>query len=468
MNRKTLAALAAFAVLGLIAFFKLRQPEVGERESDRPRPIAKVDPAALDTIEITRTGVTTTIVRDGTKYKITAPVAYAADDTNAKAAFDAIEKLNLSGLVTEQKSKQGEFQVDDANAVHVVAKAGKQAGKVLVDMFVGKASGSGTMVRPAGKDDVWQASGSIRYTFDKSPADWRDRSVTTYAAADAEKLDVKAKDGSKITLTKKGKEGSEDKWEVADSSLKIDKLDNTAANVLVSSLASFKTNEFADGVKLPDVGLEPPAITITVSLKGGKTSTLLVGGKKGDDDFYAKTAESPQVFLVKKYNIERVAKRPIEFRDKTLCDIATADLGELSVSNGDKSFALTKSGSDWKASKPKMDLEASKVTPMAGGLKEWKANSFAEETDPKAVGLVKPKLISAKAAKGGAACTIKVGDETKDKQSYYAQTGKSADIYLVPKWAVDRFLVKPDDLKKGSAPAAAGNPHMPHNPHASN
>src|SRR4029077_19075653 len=111
-------------------------------------------------------------------------------------------------------------------------------------------------------------------------------------------------------------------------------------------------NDFADNVKPAEIGLDPAALTITVSLKGGKTSTLLIGDKKGEDDFYAKLPESPQVFLVKKYNIERIAKRPVEFRDKTLCDIASKDLGEIPVSNGDKSYTLAKSGSDWKASKP--------------------------------------------------------------------------------------------------------------------
>jgi len=460
MTRKTLAALVAFAVLGLIAIFALRRPEKGEAPSDRPRPVAKISGADLDTLEVTRQGTTVTLKRDGGKYQVTAPVSAAADEANAKAAFEAIEKLDLTDLVTDQKGKQAEFQVDDAGAVRVVAKNGKAGGKVLADLLVGKANGSGTMVRPAGKDDVWSAAGSIRYTFDKSQADWRDRSVTTFTAGDAEKIDVKAKDGSHITLAKNGKDGTVDKWDVKDSSVKIDKLDMTVPNNIVSAMASFKTNEFANDAKPADTGLDAPALTVTVSLKGGKSHTILVGNKKGDEDYYAKTPESPQVLLVRKYNLERVNKRPIDFRDKTICDLASTDLAEIAVSNADKSYTLTKAGDAWKAVKPaKLEVDASKVTPFAGGLKDWKATSFSEETSPKDTGLVKPKVIAAKSKKGGA-CTIKIGDETKDKQSYYAQTGKSADVYLVPKWTVDRFLVKPDDLKKG----ASGAP----NPHASN
>jgi hypothetical protein len=466
MNRKTLTALAVFAVLGVIAIVKLRQPDIGERASDRPRPLAKIDGAALDTLEVTRSGVTAVITRDAGKYKVTAPVATAADEANAKAAFEAMEKLDISDLVTEQKAKQTDLQVDGSVGVHVVAKAAKQGGTVLADIVIGKAQGSGTMVRISGKDEVWQAAGSLRYTFDKSLADWRDRSVTTFTAGDAETIQIKAKDGSHIALKKKEKDPktNEDKWEVTDASPKIDELDTAVPNVLVSTLAAFKTNEFADGVKAADAGLEPPVLTVTVGLKGGKSSTLLIGNKKGDDEIYAKLPDSPQIFVSKKFNIERVAKAPIEFRDKTLCDIASGDLEELSVANADKSFAVSKTGGNWKATKPaKLDVDTARVTSMASALKAWKATSFAEAIDPKTVGLAKPKVITAKPSKKGqAACTVKVGDETKDKQSYYAQTGKGTDVYIVPKWSVDRFLVKPDDLKKGASGSAPANPHAGH------
>jgi hypothetical protein len=452
MNRKTLISLAAFVVLGLGAFFALRRPEVGERTGDKPRPVAKIAAGDVDTLTVTRNLASTVIKKDGGKYKVTSPVAYAADETFAKNAFEAIEKLEFGSLVTEQKAKQAEFEVEDAKGVRVVAKGAN--GTVLADLLVGKSQGTGTMVRPSGKDEIWEANGSIRYTFDKAPADWRDKSITTFTLGDAEKVDIKAKDGSTIALKKNG-----EKWEVANSSVKIDKLDDTIAGGIVSALSTFKASDFADGLKSADTGLEPPSLTLTVGLKGGKSATVLVGGKKGDDDFYVKTSDAPQIFVVKKYNIERVNKRPVEFRDKTLCNVADADLGDISVASSEKerSYAFSKSGSDWKASKPaKLELDSSKVTPIAGAFKEWKASSFAEDTTPATTGLDKPKaVISVKSKKAADSCTIKVGNETKDKQSYYVQSAKAGDIMLVQKWSADRILVKPDDLKKAGGTSVA-------------
>ena len=68
MNRKTLTAVAAFAILGLAAFFALHQPEKGEGAKERARPLAPIDPKALDTIVITKGGATTTLVKEGAAY----------------------------------------------------------------------------------------------------------------------------------------------------------------------------------------------------------------------------------------------------------------------------------------------------------------------------------------------------------------------------------------------------------------
>jgi hypothetical protein len=447
MNRKTLIAFGAFAVLSLIAFLKLREPDKGERQGDQPaRPVARLKSTDFDTLEVTKAKATTVLKRDGAKFKVVSPTAYAADDSVAKLAFEAMEKLEFSSIVTEQKAKHAEFEVADDSALRVTAKSGNN---VVADLLIGKPMGGGTMVRPVGKDEVWQANGSIKFNFDKNPADWRDKSITTFIGGEAETIDVKSKTGGTIALKKTDKkEGADDLWAVTASSLKIDKLDNTVPSGIVSALSVWKANDFADGAKSEQTGLADPALTITVGLKGGKKSTVLIGNKKADDEFYVQAGDKPQVFVIKKYNMDRVNKRPIEFRDKTICDITDADLTDLSVTHGAESYALAKSGKDWKATKPaKTEIDPAKVTSIVGAFKGWKATGFAEETDPKALGLVKPQAVIVAKSKA-TTCTLKVGDETKDKQSYFVQAGASPDVYLVAKWATDRALVKVADIKK--------------------
>jgi hypothetical protein len=470
MNKKTLGALGAFVVLAIIAIVTLRQPEKGERASDHPHPIAALNTADITSIDVTKKGSpTTTIKNDKGTYRVTAPMDYPADSGAAKAAFEGLGKLNVTDLVTSNPEKQAEFEVDNDSGVHVVVK---HDATVLADFIVGKAVGAGTMVRLPQNNDIWQASGITKFEFDKKPNDWRDKSIITFPVTDVEKLDVAAKDGAKISLKKTGtKEGSQDKWEVVSSTVKIDKLDSSVPNDMVQALSNWKANDFIQGASpgapaIPSMfGLDPAALTVTVGLKGGKSVVALIGTKRGEDDVVVKKADAPQLFAVKKYGAEKVNKGPIEFRDKTLCDLAADDVTEIAVSAGDHSYALLKSGSDWKATKPaKIELDPAKATPIAGAFKELKGTAFAEDQSLKDNGLAKPRLITVKAKGKGAAagCVLRVGDETKDKVSYFVATGKGTDVFLAPKWSLDRILVKPDDLKKSGGPTtAAAKPAKP-------
>ncbi len=447
MNRKTLYAFAAFAALGIIAFVALRQPEKGEGTAERQRPLPKMDANALDTLVVTRNGTTTTISKDGTKYTVTTSGVFPADDVVAKAAFDAVGKLELGDLVTENKAKQAEFDIDAAKGVHLVAEGAKGT-KVLADVIVGRTTGTGTMVRLDGQDQIWQAAAGLRMALDKAPADWRDKSITTFTATDAEMVTVKTKDGG-VAIAKRGsgKVGADDKWDLVTSVPKIDNVDNSVPAGIVEALATWKTNDFSDA-KPAETGLDAPRLTVTVALKGGKNVTVLLGNKKGDDEIYVKTADAPQVFLVKKFNAERVDKRPLDFKDRTLSDISEADLTEVAVSHGADSYTLVHEGTAWKATKPaKLVLDPSKTPSIGGAFKSWKAASYSEETAPAVTGLAKPQATITVKTKGQTT-TFKVGNETKDKQNVYLTSSKSPDIYLAPKWSTDRLLQKIDDLKK--------------------
>lgn len=456
MNRKTLIAGLVFAGLALVTFAVMRSPEKGARVGEVPRPIAKLKADDFDTIEVTKGGVTTAIKKDGTTYKVVQPTPYAADQEAAKQAFGAVEKLDFDGIISDQKAKHDEYEVG-ATSTRVVVKKGDKA---LVDVRVGKVVNNLTMLRLEGKDEVWQAVGSLKYDFDKEPSAWRDKSIVAFSEGDAERIEIASKTGGKIALTRSlpkdgGAGGGE--WTVAESSVKVDPLDKSVASGIVSTLYAWKANDFADKATPAETGLDAPDNTITVSLKGGKKVGVLIGKKKGEEDYYVKAADGAQVYLVKKYNLERVNKRPVEFRDKTMCNLNEGEVTEVSVSRDKDAYTLVKqpgkTGDDaWKVTKPAgVTLDPSKVTAIVGAFKEWKAASFAEDNAPKATGLVKPTAtIAVKSNIKGSGCVLKVGAEHADKQNTYVEKVGAPDVFTVPKWSLDRVLVKVDDLKKKS------------------
>ncbi len=449
MNRKTLIAGLVFAGLILATVLLLRSPEKGTRPAGGgPRPIAKLVDGGFDTLEITKGKATTVIKKEGDAYKIVKPIAFPADKDAAKLAFESLTKMDFGNIVSDQKSRQGELELG-ADGLRVTVKKGDA---ILADLRIGKTTNQMTMVRLEGKDEVWSVSGLFKYQFDKDTTAWRDKTITKFEEKDAEKLQLTTKSGAKIVLSKPAPRdaGPAPEWQVVESSVKVEPFDKTVASGVVSQLANWKANDFADGAKPEETGLDAPELTITVDLKNGKHETALVGKKKGDDEWYVKSADNPQVFLVKKYNLDRLNKRPIEFRDKTLCNLKSDELTEVAVTHDKDSFTLVKQGSAWKATKPaKFTADDSKVSTITGAFADWKGQGFAEDDSPKATGLAKPSaIIATKSNVKGHACMLKVGSESSEKGVFYVQANGQPDIFTVPKWSLDRILVKLDDLKK--------------------
>jgi hypothetical protein len=450
MYRKTLLAGLLFAGLILAAVFLMRSPEKGTRPvGETPRPIAKLTADSFDTLEVTKNKATTILKKEGDAFKIAKPVACAADKESAKSAFDAIAKMDFDNIISDQKSRQTELEVGD-DGLRVAIKKGD---KLLADFRLGKSANQFTMLRLEGKDEVWAATNILKYQLDKSTTDWRDKTITAFEEKDAERLQVTSKDGSKIVLTKPaptdGGAPMTD-WQVVESTVKVEPFDKTVPSGMVSQLATWKTNDFADGAKPEDTGLASPELTVTVSLRSGKQQTVLLGKKKGDDDYYVKVADNPQVFLVKKYNLDRLNKRPLEFRDKTLCNLKSEEVTEVAVTREKDSFTLAKPGNAWKLLKPAgITLDESKATNIAGAFSDLKGQSFAEDNSLKVTGLAKPTAsIAVRSSVKGHACQLKVGSEASDKNNYYVQAGGQPYVFVVNKWAIDRVLVKLDDLKK--------------------
>ena len=447
MNRKTLLAGVVLAGLTLVAVVTLRSPEKGTRTAaTTQRPVAPIAKDGVDTLEVTKAGATTIIKKTGDTYALVKPVAFPADKDAAKQAFEAFDKLEWERVVSDKKARHGEFELGD-DSLRVVAKKGDT---VLADLRVGKTANQSTLIRLEGKDAVWSVNGIQKYYVDKDPTAWRNKSIMTFVEKDAEKLTVTAKDGSKIVLGKPAPTdaGAPADWKVVESTVKVDKFDKTTATGVVSQLASWSANEFADAAKPEETGLDTPELTISVGLAGGKTLTALIGKKKGEEDTYVKLATGPQVYVVKKWSLERLNKRPIEFREKTLCDLTAAEITEVAVTHDKDTFTIAKAGEEWKLTKPTgITLDTSKVAGITGAFSDWKAQSFAE--DAKAAGFAKPTaIINAKSGAKGRGCQLKVGAETPEKGNFFIQVAGQAEVMIVQKWSLDRVLAKLDDLKK--------------------
>ena len=440
MNARLALAGLALLAFGAAAAMMLRRPAPGERTGLAPPFRA----GAFDTIEVEKGEARTTVRRQAGGYWVTAPVTYAAEPAGAAAAFQAIENLDPGAVVTTRPRRYAELQVDGATGIGVRVLMGDRR---RLDLVIGKKVGDGTFVRlRAGSasavdgDAVWQVNGDLRVLFDKRPSDWRDRSVTTFNADEAREIAIDARDREQIRLRKLAAgDGGAGGWAVVQSTREIPELDPLVPKELLKAMASLKASEFADGTTLAAAGLDRPALTITVTLGGGEKDIVLVGNASGADEFFVKTSEGPQVFLVKGFDVERFARRPIQFRNKLLCHLSDADISEIAVTNGVDSYRLIKDGAAWRATSPRgFRVDPEKVAAFSSIFRGWRAPRIAEDP-PAGLGGAPLVVITGRGSKGS--CTVAALALSKGEDAYYAKAPPSQEIFVLPRWMIDRVAV---------------------------
>jgi hypothetical protein len=447
MEKRTWYALVAVALLGGAAIWVLRSPQKGQRSGPPPRPVAVVKAADVMTLELTNDKNEKTVLSRSTgSWRVTSPGDWSADQQGVKQVLDGLEKLTFADVASQNVDKQAELGVADGKGARVVAKNIK--GDPIVDLHVGKAVAGFTMMRVDGKSDTWQATGLFPYTVGRAPSGWRDHAIFALTAADVGKLTVEDASGKLVLEREAG--GDKDKpndakWKIVETTGTAPKtsadLDMAQVNAVVQGAANLHASDFADGKK-PDDAKGKLSLTLTVK---DKAHTLWVGAATGDDVLVA-TSDSPQVYTVKKFSIEHIAKKPIDYRDKTIVKAKGADLASVTIEAGNDTTTLTQ-GKDGKWTAAKGNADDSKVKPALGAFESLSAAGFSEEKDPGKTGLGKPSGRAVLHVKGKPPVTITVGAATKDGD-YFVQKSGSADVYLVKKYAIDRWMKKTADLTK--------------------
>ena len=447
MEKRTLYALVAVVALGAIAFAVMRSPEKGQRKGPPPRPVAELKAADIGKLELTNDKNEKTVLEKtgASEWRVKSPGDWKADQQGVKQVLDGLEKLSFADVASENVDKQAELGVADGKGARIVAKKGD--GTTLADLHVGKAVGGYTMVRLDGKNETWQAGGIYPYVVGRAPNGWRDHAIFELAAADIDKLTVENPTG-KLVLTREAggdKDKANDaKWKIVETTGTAPKtsadLDMTQVNAAVTGLSNLHATDFADDKKVDEV---KGKLALTVEAKG-KPHTLWVGGEKGDD-VYVASSDGPQVYTVKKFSIEHIARKPIDYRDKTVIKAKEADLQSVEITAGNETTTLTQKDGKWSASKGTAD--EGKVKPVILGFDNFVASSFSDEKDPAKTGLKKPAGRAVLHEKGKPPVTILVGNATKDGD-YYVEKSGSPDVYLVKKFAVDRWMKKTADLTK--------------------
>jgi hypothetical protein len=298
-NRIAIGATAFFVLLALTLWAvnsRNRQPS-----SSGEIPSIEIDKAAITALEITRPGDEPVVLSsvDGV-WRLIEPVEAAADQNNAESALNRLADLRLMRIVATKPENYARLQVDDANAVQVIVKAGENT---LARLMVGKYGNGMTMVRIDDHTEVFGASGSLRYAFDRELKAWRDRRVVSVEAANVQTIRFESANGT-FHFQREG-EG----WTALEGQKTLGNFDAKQVTGSLSTAARLTASDFApEETSEARAGLTEPKATVTMTLVDDPNAIILEVGAPTDQagEVYLRRKGEPTIYVISQYLADRL------------------------------------------------------------------------------------------------------------------------------------------------------------------
>lgn len=298
-NRIAVGGVAFFVLLGVTLWAvksRDRQP-TGSGEV----PSIELDKEAITSLEITRPENERVVLSsiDGV-WRVTEPLDAAADQNNAEAALNRLADLNIARVVATKPENYARLQVDDANAVHVIAKAGEET---LVRLVVGKYGNGMTMLRIDDHTEVFGATGSLRYAFDREVKSWRDRMVVRVDAANVQAIRFESANGT-FEFQREG-----DGWVAVEGAEALEDFDSKQVTGSLSTAARLTASDFAPEDTSPArAGLTEPQATVKLTLADDPNPIVLELGQSTDQagELYLRREGDPTIYVVSTYLADRL------------------------------------------------------------------------------------------------------------------------------------------------------------------
>ena len=423
-NNRTLLVVAGLFVVLAVGWFATRasQPSAGVKTlaikaiakdavkkitvdvpgKDAPKPDAPTDaPAAAGE----RTpDLHVVLEKDGAGWVVSnkdAPTKrFAVEMSQLDAVLDAIGEFAPGDRISSKADKLKEFELDDAQATHIVVEV---TDGPAIDLLFGRAAKSGgTTVRQAGSNDVFVARGRLGALVKKDVAQWRKKSVIGKKAEDFAAVTVAHKDGTSLTVTATSVDvpaaSPEDStappapptkkttWALtAPSTLPPDfRVDTASLSRLAASIAGLRATDFAE-VTDDVAGFAAAHTVVTSTLADGGKVVLHLGNVDDKKRVYARVDGDAQIYLVPDYSAKNIDKRLDDLRDFTLFT-ATVDDVTAAVFTAGKTKVVANKGADgaWKLIEPKTapaDFDVGHVGSVVGSVLRLKGTRLVADAD---------------------------------------------------------------------------------------
>ena len=293
--------LPATVVLAVLLGLTVWQFNSREGEETRPPELSaklpKLNKDTLDALEISVPNkLSVKLTKQGKAWTLSEPLVAAADHSAVDGALEKLAQLDVAGVAATKAENHALLEVDDAHALHVVAK---QGGKVVADLLLGAYRSGNTMVREKGAMLVASVKGSIKYAFDKELKDWRDRNIVDVDPDHVKDVVFRNANGT-FSFVQEGTE-----WKQTAGDKPIANFDGAQVRSIVASAARMTAADFGPNDTQRDaagVGATPDGlVTLTTGGDAGVQQIVLRVGKKLDQNYYLVRDGNDPVYLVSSF-----------------------------------------------------------------------------------------------------------------------------------------------------------------------
>jgi hypothetical protein len=277
----------------------------------------------------------------------------------------------------------------------------------------------------------------------------QEKLFTSFEADKVEELKVKSTSGDVTTLKKEG--GA---WKIVSPV-------NAAASEseivgITSALGQLEITRVVEEnpADAKEYGLDAPRIEVEFKAGGGKPPGRLLLGEKNSTgaNLYARRNDEKKVVLVAQHHESALNKTTFDLRDKGIVKFDRDKVDGLDTAFDDKSVALSKSGTDWKLTRPlAARADSSAVDGILGRLESAQMKSIVSESataaDLKKYGLEKPP-VTVNIHLGSASASVALGGKADDATIYARDASRPGLVVTVEKTLADDLRKQADDYRR--------------------
>jgi len=328
LTRKSLAMLGVAGVLAGLNAFDLGEA-VAEGEPLPTLPAVSADAATKITIGDQINMLT--LQRDGSDWRLVAPLDYPADDKLVKEFLKQVG----GGITMDVKLDDGNLEaygVDDQHALRADVWTGGT--EPALTFFVGKTAGPGaSFVRLPGSETVYRADVGTRARYERPAGEWRERSILAMEREDVSAMTVER--GSEILRFRRGPPTTVEGEEVP-GAFTLDgagfPVDGDSVELMVRALVRARAGELHN--EGYDGGFEDPVATVALTVRDGSVARVVIGRRSDEKSTLLRVSGRPEVFRASG-QVFTAFTQPVEaLRDRTMSRFDRGAVTTMSWSEG--------------------------------------------------------------------------------------------------------------------------------------